>query len=231
MSISWTRTDAGPGTCASDVGTPDAPAGISAAAPDDAGSDHDAGSGIDRRRQFGAVESHLDDVLPALASLRGQAGRLAAWGEELARRLLGGHRLLVAGNGGSAAEAQHLTAELVGRFDGERVPFSALALHAESSAMSAIANDYGFEEVFARQVRAHGRAGDILLLLSTSGRSPNLARAAEAASGLQHRDVGTDGARPQSPRLTMRGGGRDRRRTCERPGVPSDRDPRRVPGF
>ncbi|MGX5716099.1 D-sedoheptulose-7-phosphate isomerase [Arthrobacter sp. MAHUQ-56] len=132
----------------------------------------------------GAVHAHLDSVLPALDSLRSQSGRLAAWGVELAQRLLRGHRLLAAGNGGSAAEAQHLTAELVGRFDGERVPFSAISLHAESSAVTAIANDYGYDDVFARQVRAHGRSGDVLMLLSTSGKSPNLLRAAEAASRL-----------------------------------------------
>jgi D-sedoheptulose 7-phosphate isomerase len=129
-----------------------------------------------------AVLVHLDNVLPALDSLRSQAGLLAAWGVELAHRLLRGQRLLAAGNGGSAAEAQHLTAELVGRFDGERVPFSAISLHADSSAATAIANDYGYDQVFARQVRAHGRSGDVLVLLSTSGRSPNLLRAAEAAS-------------------------------------------------
>jgi D-sedoheptulose 7-phosphate isomerase len=131
-----------------------------------------------------AVRIHLENVLPALRSLENQAGHLAAWGVELANRLLGGQRLLAAGNGGSAAEAQHLTAELVGRFDGERVPFSAISLHAESSAVTAIANDYGYDELFARQVRAHGRSGDILLLLSTSGKSPNLLRAAEAAARL-----------------------------------------------
>jgi D-sedoheptulose 7-phosphate isomerase len=127
---------------------------------------------------------HLDNVLPALESLRSQSGRLAAWGVELAQRLLRGQRLLAAGNGGSAAEAQHLTAELVGRFDGERIPFSAISLHAETSAVTAIANDDGYDELFARQVRAHGRSGDVLVLLSTSGRSPNLLRAAEAASRL-----------------------------------------------
>jgi D-sedoheptulose 7-phosphate isomerase len=131
-----------------------------------------------------AVRLHLDNVMPALDSLRAQSGRLAAWGVELANRLLSGQRLLAAGNGGSAAEAQHLTAELVGRFDGERVPFSAISLHSESSAVTAIANDYGFEELFARQVRAHGRSGDVLVLLSTSGQSPNLLRAAETAARL-----------------------------------------------
>ncbi|MET1021981.1 MAG: SIS domain-containing protein [Arthrobacter sp.] len=130
----------------------------------------------------GAVEAHLRNVVPALESLRAQSPQLAAWGEELARRLLAGNRLLAAGNGGSAAEAQHLTAELVGRFDGERAPFSAISLHADTSAVTAIANDYGFEEVYARQVRAHGRPRDILMLLSTSGKSPNLLRAATTAA-------------------------------------------------
>jgi phosphoheptose isomerase len=92
--------------------------------------------------------------------------------------------LLAAGNGGSAAEAQHLTAELVGRYRGEREPLSAIALHTDTSALTALGNDYGFDEVFARQVRAHGRPGDVLLTLSTSGRSPNLVAAAEAASAL-----------------------------------------------
>ncbi|BCW34037.1 phosphoheptose isomerase [Arthrobacter sp. StoSoilA2] len=127
------------------------------------------------------VAAHLDNVLPALESLRSQAARLSEWGTELAHRLLSGQRLLAAGNGGSAAEAQHLTAELVGRFDAERAPFSAISLHAETSALTALSNDYGYEEVFARQVRAHGRAGDVLILLSTSGRSPNLLSAVRAA--------------------------------------------------
>ena len=129
-----------------------------------------------------AVEAHLVNVIPSLESLRSQAPRLAAWGGELARRLLAGNRLLAAGNGGSAAEAQHLTAELVGRFDGERAPFSAISLHAETSAVTAISNDYGFEQLYARQVRAHGRPRDVLLLFSTSGKSPNLLQAAEAAT-------------------------------------------------
>ncbi|WP_426765460.1 D-sedoheptulose-7-phosphate isomerase [Pseudarthrobacter sp. 1G09] len=143
-----------------------------------------------------AVRLHLDNVVPALESLRSQCGRLAAWGVELAQRMLRGQRLLAAGNGGSAAEAQHLTAELVGRFDGERVPFSAISLHAETSAMTAIANDYGYDDVFARQVRAHGRSGDVLVLLSTSGKSPNLLRAAEAASRLNITTWALTGAGP-----------------------------------
>lgn len=127
------------------------------------------------------VDAHLDALAPVLADLRRHAPRLTAWGREMADRMSHGARLLAAGNGGSAAEAQHLTSELVGRFDGDRRPFSAIALHAESSAVTAIGNDYGFDEVFARQVHAHARSGDIVVLLSTSGRSENLLRAAAAA--------------------------------------------------
>lgn len=127
------------------------------------------------------IERHIADLETPLAYLRTRAGHLDAWGRELFNRLSSGHKLLVAGNGGSAAEAQHLSAELVGRFDGERRAFSALALHADTSSVTAIGNDYGFDEVFARQVTAHARPRDVLLLLSTSGSSRNLLRAAEAA--------------------------------------------------
>lgn len=128
------------------------------------------------------VENHLRSLPSALDSLICSQDHLAAWGRDLARRLVAGRRLLVAGNGGSAAEAQHLSAEIVGRFEGEREPFSAIALHADTSAITAIGNDYGFEDVYARQVRAHGRPGDVLILLSTSGRSPNLLAAVSAAA-------------------------------------------------
>jgi D-sedoheptulose 7-phosphate isomerase len=124
---------------------------------------------------------HVDDLHDALNWLCLQSATLDSWGCRLARTLKAGGRLLVAGNGGSAAEAQHLTAELVGRFEGDRAPFSAIALHADTSAMTAIGNDYGYDDVFARQVTAHARPGDIVMLLSTSGRSPNVLKAAAAA--------------------------------------------------
>ncbi|MFD5826484.1 SIS domain-containing protein [Lentzea sp. NPDC060358] len=127
------------------------------------------------------VESHLDGLTTTLSGLRAQAPRVRRWGTALARLLLGGGRLLAAGNGGSAAEAQHLTAELVGRYRHDRAPFSALALCAETSSVTAIANDYGYDQVFARQVTAHARSGDVVVLLSTSGSSPNLLEAAHAA--------------------------------------------------
>ncbi len=124
---------------------------------------------------------HVDRLAAALPALRAASGSLVRWGAELATRLTGGGRLLAAGNGGSAAEVQHLTAELVGRFEDDRIPLPALALHGDTSALTAIGNDYGYAEVYARQVRAHARPADVLLLLSTSGRSRNLLAAARAA--------------------------------------------------
>jgi phosphoheptose isomerase len=124
----------------------------------------------------------VQTLAAALPLLAAEAGRIEEWGEELAERLGRGARLLAAGNGGSAAEAQHLTAELVGRYRDERTPLSAIALHAETSSVTAITNDYGPDEAFARQVRAHGRPGDVLLALSTSGRSANLLAAGRAAN-------------------------------------------------
>jgi len=128
----------------------------------------------------GILDSHLAGLAAALLPYREAADKLGRWGDELARRLAAGGRLLVAGNGGSAAEAQHLVTELVGKLRDDRRPLSAIALCADSSAVTAISNDYGYENMFARQVRAHGRPDDILLLLSTSGRSVNLVRAAQA---------------------------------------------------
>jgi len=128
--------------------------------------------------------AHVDRLAAALPALRAAAPTLTRWGTDLAGRLLTGSRLLAGGNGGSAAEAQHLTAELVGRFDGERRPLAAIALHADTSSVTAIGNDYGYDEIYARQVRAHARPGDAVLMFSTSGRSSNLLAAADAAAGM-----------------------------------------------
>jgi len=122
---------------------------------------------------------HVAALLTALPVL--DTDRLDEWGRHLAAVLVGGGRLLVAGNGGSAAQAQHLTAELVGRYRDDRPALSAIALHAETSALTAIANDYGYDHAFARQVQAHGRPGDVLLAISTSGGSPNVVAAIRAA--------------------------------------------------
>lgn len=123
--------------------------------------------------------AHVAALLQVLPLL--DTDLLDAWGTRLADVLVGGGRLLVAGNGGSAAQAQHLTAELVGRYRDDRPALSAIALHAETSALTAIANDYGYDHAFARQVQAHGRPGDVLLGMSTSGRSANVLAAMAAA--------------------------------------------------
>jgi D-sedoheptulose 7-phosphate isomerase len=127
--------------------------------------------------------AHVDALVATLTAC-GPGLSLTAerWGRQLADLLPRGHRLLVAGNGGSAAQAQHLTAELVGRYRHDRAPLSAIALHAETSTLTAVLNDYGADEVYARQVAAHGRPRDVLILLSTSGRSPNVVRAAQAGT-------------------------------------------------
>jgi phosphoheptose isomerase len=126
-----------------------------------------------------AGQEHIGALVGALSVL--DTRLLDDWGRRLAAVLCRGGRLLVAGNGGSAAQAQHLAAEFTGRFAADRAAYAAVALNAETATVTAIANDYGYEEVFARQVRAHGRPGDVLLAMSTSGRSRNLLRAAAAA--------------------------------------------------
>ena len=123
--------------------------------------------------------AHVRALLDALPAL--DTDRLDAWGRHLAAVLVGGGRLLCAGNGGSAAQAQHLTAELVGRYRDDRPALSAIALHSETSSVTAIANDYGYDSVFSRQVQAHGRPGDVFIGLSTSGRSGNVLAAMQAA--------------------------------------------------
>jgi D-sedoheptulose 7-phosphate isomerase len=95
--------------------------------------------------------------------------------------LRGGNKLLLAGNGGSAADAQHIAAEIVGRYKKDRPAYAAIALTTDTSALTAIGNDYGFEQIFARQVEGLGRRGDILLVFSTSGRSANILAALKAA--------------------------------------------------
>lgn len=131
------------------------------------------------------VSLHLSDLRTALDGL--DVELINDLGARLGRALWRGRRMLIAGNGGSAAHAQHLAAELVGRYRAEREPLSAIALHAETSSITAIANDYGWDEVFARQVAAHARRHDVFLALSTSGASANLLRATAAA-----REIGVE---------------------------------------
>jgi D-sedoheptulose 7-phosphate isomerase len=125
------------------------------------------------------AHDHLRELVTAARQFEPCVDVADRWGTLLASVLDQGGRLLAAGNGGSAAQAQHLTAELVGRYRDDRPPYSAICLTAETSSLTAICNDYPPEELFARQVQAHGRPGDALVLMSTSGRSPNIVAAAE----------------------------------------------------
>lgn len=129
----------------------------------------------------GDVQASLAGSLDALAAVPALAGDIAAAAAILWETAAGGGTLVLFGNGGSAAHAQHLVADLVGRFVAERPPLRAIALSADPSVLTALGNDYGFEAVFARQVEALVGPGDAVVALSTSGRSANVLRGAEAA--------------------------------------------------
>ena len=133
---------------------------------------------MDRSRLIKGIE----DSARAIQSLGGQAAELEAVCEALIRALKAGNKVLTAGNGGSASEAMHMTEELIGRFRGNRRPLPAVCLAADGTALTCIANDFGYDEVFSRQVEGLGKAGDVLVLFSTSGRSANLVKALDAAS-------------------------------------------------
>ncbi len=133
------------------------------------------------RQARSLTDSHLGSLRDALNQFSPWASVAADWGAQLAEALIAGSRLFVAGNGGSAAQAEHLSGEIVGRYRTDRRPFSAVALHADGAASTAIANDYGWDEVFARQLDAHARPGDVAILMSTSGRSANVIAAADRA--------------------------------------------------
>jgi phosphoheptose isomerase len=147
------------------------------------------------------ADDHVQSLVRGLSMMNGNAALIDGWAARLVSRFKQGHRLLIVGNGGSAAQAQHLAAELVGRFDRERPSFSALALCCETSSLTAIANDYGVEEMFARQVAGHGRPGDILLGLSTSGSSPNVLRAVQTARSLGMETWGMTGPEGRDMRM------------------------------
>ncbi|HNX94655.1 MAG TPA: D-sedoheptulose 7-phosphate isomerase [Holophaga sp.] len=115
---------------------------------------------------------------------------LVSQGEDMAERLKRGCRILVCGNGGSAADAQHFAAELSGRYVKERRALAGIALTTDTSVLTAVSNDYGFDHVFSRQVEALGRPGDLLVGISTSGNSANVLRAVESAKALGLKTLG-----------------------------------------
>jgi D-sedoheptulose 7-phosphate isomerase len=147
------------------------------------------------------VESMIETIRKTVAESLGLQRAFFRDNEELIARIAreiclaleNGNKILLYGNGGSAADAQHLAAEWVGRFQRERRPMPAVALTTDTSVLTAVGNDYGFEQVFVRQVRALGRKGDIAFALSTSGNSPNVLRATEAAEELGMVTIGLTG--------------------------------------
>ena len=113
--------------------------------------------------------------------VRDHADRIVQVAKLMVRTFREGHKVLLFGNGGSATDAAHIAAEFVGRYKHERTPLPAIALATDIAAITCIANDYGYDELFARQVRAHGQKGDIAVAISTSGNSPNVLKGAAAA--------------------------------------------------
>lgn len=141
-----------------------------------------------------AIEAMWDEHLGVATALRSLAPEVDRVVTVIAKSMAAGGALVACGNGGSAADAQHITAELTGRFFRDRKPLRAFALHGNTSSLTAIGNDYGYDEVFAREVGALGREGDVLLAISTSGNSRNVVRAIEVAREKRMSVIGLTGA-------------------------------------
>ncbi|KML59649.1 SIS domain-containing protein [Burkholderia cepacia] len=153
------------------------------------------------------VESEIRQtlsVLTALVSDREQLARIEQVADRVTAALRTGNKILLAGNGGSAADAQHIAGEFVSRFNFDRPGLAAFALTVDSSVMTAIGNDYGYEKLFERQVQATGRPGDIFWAYSTSGRSPNILRALEVAKAAGMFSVGFTGNGPGAAEMRQR---------------------------
>jgi D-sedoheptulose 7-phosphate isomerase len=137
-----------------------------------------------------SLEEHLQTLKTVLES--GLAD-IESSGRLICEALAAGNKILLCGNGGSAADAQHIAAELVGRYEDQRRAYPAIALTTDTSALTAVSNDFGYEEVFARQIHALAQPGDVLIAISTSGKSPNIVKAAEVAQSLGCKTIGLTG--------------------------------------
>jgi len=123
------------------------------------------------------TEETINELINVLEAFKSQNTRVEETGQVVIKSLQSSNKILACGNGGSAADALHLSEELVGRYRGERRPLPAIGLPGDSTAITCICNDYGYEEVFSRQIQALGKPGDVLVAFSTSGNSPNILRA------------------------------------------------------
>lgn len=130
------------------------------------------------------ISARFSDHVDTLSATYEVMGVIEAMAERCKSALAAGNKILFCGNGGSAADSQHLAAELVGRFQKERRSLASIALTTDTSILTAVGNDYGYDEVFARQVEGLGRSGDILIGISTSGNSKNVVKAVEAARNI-----------------------------------------------
>jgi phosphoheptose isomerase len=128
-----------------------------------------------------AVIHSLEESANLIRSLSKLESSIRGAAKQIQKALLGGHQILTCGNGGSAADSSHLATEIACRFIGDRKPFPAINLTGDGGLLTATANDYSFDEIFARQIIAYGRPGDVLVAISTSGHSPNIRRALEQA--------------------------------------------------
>lgn len=129
----------------------------------------------------GLLMERVSDHIDVLSATVEEIGVIQEVAERCQTALAAGNKILLCGNGGSAADAQHLAAEFIGRFQKERRSLAAIALTTDTSILTAVANDYGYDTVFARQVEGVGRSGDVFIGISTSGNSPNVVKAAEMA--------------------------------------------------
>ena len=131
---------------------------------------------------YDCIQQHFDSSIETKALAKQQlTDRIAQAGEMLVKCLIDNHKILSCGNGGSACDAMHFSAELLNRFESERPSLPAIALCADMPTITAIGNDYSYDDVFAKQIKALGQTGDILLAISTSGNSRNVIKAVEAA--------------------------------------------------
>lgn len=146
---------------------------------------------MDLRRK--EIQETITESSRLVLSLQEISVQMSEAADIITQSLRSGGRLFLLGNGGSAAQAQHIAAEFVGRFESERQPMPALSLATDNSTITSLGNDYGFEEIFCRQLRAFARPGDVVLAISTSGNSPNVLRALEAARELGAKTIGLTG--------------------------------------
>jgi D-sedoheptulose 7-phosphate isomerase len=142
------------------------------------------------------ITRYIDQSATVIASLHSLAPQIEAAAQMWVDAILAGKKVIFCGNGGSAADAQHLAAELMGRFLFDRDPMAALSLTVDTSALTAIGNDYGYENIFSRQLKGIGREGDVLVGLSTSGNSLNVVKAFDQAKAMGIRTIGLTGEAP-----------------------------------